>query len=148
MRRTRPERADALAKAGDAAGARALVAALRKTGLPVGIGAEDVATVKFFADNGLASDFWALAFHSLDYPAATMKPRCNNIWCEDPKAAAAYMKTRPEPWVAIRCLAGGALDPAGAYRFARAHGAAVAAIDLLDFRVVETVNGVAKKEAK
>ena len=144
----RPERADALAKAGDAAGARALVASLRKTGLPVGIGAEDVATVKFFAGNGLAPDFWALAFHSLDYPAATMKPRCNNIWCEDPKAAAAYMKTRSEPWVAIRCLAGGALDPAGAYRFARAHGAAVAAIDLLDFRVVETVNGVAKKEAK
>lgn len=104
--------------------------------------------MKFFAGNGLAPDFWALAFHSLDYPAATMKPRCNNIWCEDPKAAAAYMKTRPEPWVAIRCLAGGALDPAGAYRFARAHGAAVTAIDLLDFRVVETVNGVAKKEAK
>ena len=60
----------------------------------------------------------------------------------DPKAAAAYMKTRTEPWVAIRCLAGGAIDPVTAYRFAMDSGATAAAIDLLDYRIVETVNGI------
>jgi len=144
----RPERADALANAGDAAGVTALVAELRKTGLPVGIGAEDVATVRFCFEKGVKPDYWVLAFHSLNYPAATMTVRCNNIWCADPEAAAAYMKTLGQPWVAIRGLAGGAIEPDAAYRFARAHGAAAAAIDLPDYRVVETVNAVMKKNEK
>ena len=71
-----------------------------------------------------------------------MKTRCNNIWCEDPTAAAAYMKTRQEPWVAIRGLAGGAINPPEAYKFAIEGGASAVAIDLLDYRIVETVNGI------
>ena len=145
----RPETADALAKKGDASGLRLMFAELKATGLPAGVGAEDVATVKFCAEQGISPDFWVLAFHSLDYPAATMETRCNNIWCVDPAAAAAYMKTRPEPWVAIRVLAGGAIDPVKAYRFAVDAGAAAVSIDLLDYRIVETVNGlVSPPEAK
>ena len=140
----RPETADAFAKKGDAEGLKAIFGVLKGTKLPVGIGAEDVATVKFCVANGVVPDFWVLAFHSLDYPAARMETRCNNIWCVDPEAAAAYMKTRPEPWVAIRVLAGGAIDPVRAYKFAKDHGAAAVAIDLLDYRIVETVNGIMK----
>ena len=141
----RPEVADALAARKDADGAKSLFAALKATGLPAGVGAEDVATVKFCAESGVTPDFWVLAFHSLDYPAATMETRCNNIWCVDPKAAADYMKTRSEPWVAIRCLAGGAIDPEKAYRFATTNGATAASIDLLDYRIVDTVNAIMKK---
>ena len=140
----RPEIADELARKGDVARLKSLVDALRSTGLPAGVGAEDVETVKFCATNGIAPAYWVLAFHSLDYPAATLKERCNNIWCADPKAVADYMKTRPEPWVAIRCLAGGAIDPVNAYKFATDGGATAAAIDLMDFRIVETVNGIVK----
>ncbi len=138
----RPETTDALAKKGDAEGIKAIFAALKATKLPVGVGAEDVATVKFCVEKGIVPDFWVLAFHSIDYPAARMETRCNNIWCVDPEAAAAYMKTRPEPWVAIRVLAGGAIDPVKAYKFAKDNGAAAVAIDLLDYRIVETVNGI------
>ena len=140
----RPEIADELARKGDVAQLKSLVDALKSTGLPAGVGAEDVETVKFCATNGIAPAYWVLAFHSLDYPAATLKERCNNIWCADPKAVADYMKTRPEPWVAIRCLAGGAIDPVNAYKFATDGGATAAAIDLMDFRIVETVNGIVK----
>ena len=140
----RPETADAFAKKGDAGGLKELFVALKATGLPVGVGAEDVATVKFCVENGIVPDYWVLAYHSLDYPAARMKTRCNNIWCLDPVAAATYMKTRPEPWVAIRGLAGGAIKPEDAYRFAVDGGAAAVAIDLLDYRIVETVNGIVK----
>ena len=142
----RPETADALAKKGDAAGLKALFAALKAVSLPAGIGAEDVNTVRFCVANGIVPDYWVLAFHSLDYPAARMAARCNNIWCLDPEAAAAYMKTRPEPWVAIRCLAGGAIAPDVAYKFAKEHGATASAIDLLDYRIVETVNGIMKRK--
>ena len=138
----RPEIADALARKGDASALRLFFADLKATGLAAGVGAEDVATVKFCVESGIAPDFWVLAYHSLDYPAATLKTRCNNIWCVDPVAAAAYMKTRPEPWVAIRGLAGGAINPEKAYKFAVDGGAAAVAIDLLDYRIVETVNGI------
>ncbi len=138
----RPETADAFAKKGDASGMRLMLAELRATGLPAGVGAEDVATVKFCAEQGIVPDFWVLAYHSLDYPAATLETRCNNIWCVDPAAAAAYMRTRPEPWVAIRVLAGGAIDPVKAYAFAVDAGATAVVIDLLDYRIVETVNGI------
>ena len=144
----RPEVADALAKKGDGAGLKAAFAALRDAKLPVGVGAEDVATVKFCAENGIVPDYWVLAYHSLDYPAATMETKCNSIWCTDPVATAAYMKTRKEPWVAIRGLAGGAIDPAKAYKFAVDGGATAVAIDLLDYRIVETVNGIMKKPTK
>ena len=143
----RPETTDALAKKGDGAGLKAAFAALRDTKLPVGVGAEDVATVKFCVENGIVPDYWVLAYHALDYPAATMETKCNSIWCADPVATAAYMKTRKEPWVAIRGLAGGAIDPAKAYKFAVDGGAAAVAIDLLDYRIVETVNGIMKKPA-
>ena len=102
--------------------------------------------MRFCVDNGIKPDFWVLAFHSTDYPAAKLKTRCNNIWCVDPKAAAEYMKSRPEPWVAIRCMAGGAIDPAAAYRFAMSGGASAAAIDLVDYRIVETVNALTAKD--
>ena len=138
----RPEVADARAKAGDGAGLKARMADLRRTGLPVGLGAESVETVKFAVAQGVLPDYWVVAFHSLDYPAATLKEACNSIWCRDPEGTAAYLKTRPEPWVAIRGLAGGAIAPETAYRFAREHGAAAVAIDLLDYRVVETVNAL------
>ncbi|MBR4654585.1 MAG: DoxX family protein [Kiritimatiellae bacterium] len=138
----RPQVVDELARKGDAAKISALFTDLKATGLPVGIGAEDVATVRFCVEKGIVPAYWVLAFHSLDYPAATMAQRCNNIWCTDPKAAAAYMKTRSEPWIAIRCLAGGAFDPPKAYKYARDNGATAAAIDLLDYRIVETVNGI------
>ena len=138
----RPEVADELARKGDTNGVQKLFAELKSASLPVGIGAEDVATVKFCAENGVLPDYWVLAFHSLDYAAARMETKCNNIWCADPKAAAAYMKTRKEPWVAVRGLAGGAIDPVKAYKFAKDNGAAAVAIDLLDYRIVETVNGI------
>ena len=138
----RPDVADALVRKGDTNGIQKLFAELKATSLPVGVGAEDVSTVKFCAENGVVPAYWVLAFHSLDYPAARMETKCDNIWCADPKAAADYMKTRKEPWVAVRGLAGGALDPVKTYKFAKDNGATAVALDLLDYRIVETVNGI------
>ena len=139
---TRPELTDELAKKGDVRALKALFDALKATGLVTGVGAENVETVRFCVSNGLIPDYWVLAFHSLDYPAATMKTRCNNIWCERPAEVAAYMKTRREPWVSIRGLAGGGIEPKAAFAYANANGVSVVALDLLDFRIVDTVNDV------
>ena len=136
----RPEVADALARKGDDSALRLLFADLKATGLAVGVGAEDVATVKFCAASGIVPDFWVLAYHSLDYPAATLKTRCNNIWCVDPVAAAAYMKTRPEPWIAFKVLGAGIEHPREAFPVAYKGGADFICCGMYDYQVVEDVN--------
>ena len=68
------------------AGLTALFAALRQTGLPVGLGAESLETVRFAVEKGIVPDYWVVAFLSLDYPAATLKVAHNSIWCRDPEA--------------------------------------------------------------
>ena len=136
----RPELTDALVKKGDKAALGALFRALKETGLPVGIGSEDVASVKACVADGLVPDYWVLAFHSHKYQAADLGPGYNNMWCVDPEGTAAYMKTRKEPWVSIRGLAGGGINPIDACRFAYANGVGAVALDLLDFRVVDSVN--------
>lgn len=144
----RPEATDRLARAGDAAALKALVGAFRATGLPVGVGAEDVATVKFCVENGVLPDYWVLAFHSLAYPAAELGPGFNNLWCVDPEGTAAYMKSRPEPWVSIRGLAGGGIQPYDACKFAYDRGVGTVALNLLDFQVVDAVNAAMKALGK
>ena len=140
----RPEQTDALVKKNDRAALEALFKALKMAGLPVGVGAEDVASVKFCVERGLVPDFWVLAFHSLAYPAAELGPGFNNLWCVDPEGTAAYMKSRPEPWVSIRGLAGGGIQPYDACKFAYGRGVGAVALNLLDFQVVEAVNAAMK----
>jgi len=144
----RHETIDELVRKGDAEQIKHLFADFKATGLPVGIGTEDLASVKFCVEHEVTPAFWVIAFHSLNYPAATMEKRCENIWCQDPEAVSAYMKTRKEPWVAVRGLAGGAIGPIAAYKFAKNCGATAVAIDLLDYRIVETVNGITAAETK
>lgn len=136
----RPELVDVLVRKDDRAALAALFAALRATGLPVGIGSEDVASVKYCVKSGLVPDYWVLAFHSHKYQAADLGPGFNNMWCADPEGTAAYMKTRKEPWVSIRGLAGGGILPIDACRFAYANGVGAVALDLLDFRIADSVN--------
>ena len=144
----RPELTDSLVKKGDRAALEALFKTLRMSGLPVGIGAEDVASVKFCVENGFQPDFWVLAFHSHQYASADMGPGHNTMWCVDPEGTAAYMKTRPEPWVSIRGLAGGGIMPFNACKFAYDRGVEIVALDLLDFRVVDSVNDAMKALGK
>ncbi len=144
----RPEIADALAKKGDDAALKNAFAALGECGLPVGFGAEDVATVEKVVKLGLKPAFWVVAFHSIDYPAARIGIGHNNIWCVDPKRTESVMKTLEAPWVSIRGLAGGYFEPDRAFEFARKRGVKVVAIDLLEFRIIETVNKISAKLAK
>lgn len=144
----RPELTDALVKKNDRAALEALFKALKMAGLPVGVGAEDVASVKFCVERGLVPDFWVLAFHSLAYPAAELGPGFNNLWCVDPEGTAAYMKSRSEPWVSIRGLAGGGIQPYDACKFAYGRGVGAVALNLLDFQVVEAVNAAMKALGK
>lgn len=116
---------------------------IRKHGVPGGIGAHKLATVKACVDAGLKPDYWVKTLHRIDYWSARPEDGMNskdNSWCEDPDAVIAYMRDLPEPWIAFKVLAAGALHPKVAFRYAFENGADVICVGMYDFQVVENVN--------
>ncbi len=118
---------------------------IRKMGVPAGIGAHRLDTVRACVEAGLRPDYWVKTLHRLDYWSARpeeapgVNPRDNN-WCEEPDAVVAYMRERPEPWIAFKVLAAGAIHPKVAFRYAFENGADIICVGMYDFQVVENVN--------
>ncbi|MFH1070404.1 MAG: DoxX family membrane protein, partial [Candidatus Glassbacteria bacterium] len=84
---------------------------IRQNGLPAGVGAHMLDTVKACVDLGIQPDFWVKTLHHTDYWSATPTDEHDNIWCTDPDETVAYMETLPQPWIAYKILAAGAIEP-------------------------------------
>ncbi len=127
---------------------------MRKLGVPVGIGAHAFSTLKFCVEHDLIPDFWMKTFHPGGYwsenktpndagegePGSEKKGWRDNNWCRDPKALAEWFENRPEPWIAFKTMAAGAVHPRQAIPFVFNGGADAACMGMFDFQVVEDVN--------
>lgn len=132
--------ADELVKAGNFDAIARGLERIRKNGLPAGIGAHKLSTVQACVERGLRGDFWMKTLHRTNYWSAASRTECDNIWCDDPAATAAYMRTLSEPWIAFKVLAAGAIHPKDAFRFAFESGADFICVGMYDFQMVEDVN--------
>lgn len=127
---------------------------MRKLGVPVGIGAHAFGTLKFCVEHDLIPDFWMKTFHPGGYWSAQKTPNDagegepgseklgwrDNNWCRDPDALSAWFEKRPEPWIAFKTMAAGAVHPRRAIPFVFNGGADAACLGMFDFQVVEDVN--------
>ncbi|MHC4251968.1 MAG: hypothetical protein ACYS9X_22850 [Planctomycetota bacterium] len=111
-----------------------------QNGLPAGIGAHSIDTVKGCVKAGLEPDFWMKTLHHHNYWSAKPKQRHDNVWCYDPAETIAYMRTLEQPWIAFKCLAAGAIDPRDGFPYAFANGADFICVGMYDFQLVEDVN--------
>jgi hypothetical protein len=68
------------------------------------------------------------------------EPENDNIWCTNPEDTIAYMHQLPEPWIAFKILAAGALDPKPSFQYAFESGADFICVGMYDFQVVDDVN--------
>lgn len=135
---------------------------MRKLGVPVGIGAHAFSTLKFCVEHDLIPDFWMKTFHPGGYWSAQKSPQDagegepgsrekgwhDNNWCRDPKALSEWFESRPEPWIAFKTMAAGAVHPSKAIPFVFNGGADAACMGMFDFQVVEDVNLATKYFAK
>jgi hypothetical protein len=113
----------------------------RKNDLPAGIAAHRLETLQGCVAEGLLPDFWMKTFHSHQYWSA--KPgeaERDNIFCRDPQETIDFMADRPEPWIAFKVLAAGAVKPQDGFRFAFEGGADFICIGMYDFQIVDDVN--------
>lgn len=134
---------DSWAKAGEAKKFEETLAAMRKLGVPAGIGAHKLETVKFCVEHGIIPDFWMKTLHHTNYWSARPSEGFNakdNVFCVDPNEVIAYMEKLEQPWIAFKTLAAGAIYPKEAFPFAFKNGADFICVGMYDFQVVEDVN--------
>ena len=114
---------------------------IRAEGYPAGIGAHRVEACKMCIELGIVPDFWMLTYHHLGYWSAVPgREERDNVFCRRPEETAEFMAGRPEPWIAFKTLAAGALKPQDGFRFAFEGGADFICVGMYDFQVVDDVN--------
>jgi uncharacterized membrane protein YphA (DoxX/SURF4 family) len=113
---------------------------IRANGLPAGIGGHKLQTIRASVEKGLQPDFWMKTLHRSNYWSAIPHEEHDNTWCENAEETAAFMRGLPEPWIAFKILAAGALDPKDAFRYAFQSGADFICVGMYDFQIVDDVN--------
>ena len=124
---------------------------IKQNGLPAGIGAHRLNTVKACVDFGLDPDFWMKTLHvksylnvkhELDTTRITNNEEVmyQNVFCEEIDETIAYMATLKQPWIAFKILAAGAIDPEIGFRHAFESGADFICVGMYDFQVVDDAN--------
>jgi len=110
---------------------------IKEQGIPGGLGAHLLDTVKACVNGGLKPDFWVKTLHRTTYWSANIQPENDNIWCRNPEETIEYMKTLETPWIAFKVLAAGAYHPRDSFKFVFESGADFACVGMFDFQVIE-----------
>jgi uncharacterized membrane protein YphA (DoxX/SURF4 family) len=113
---------------------------IRDNGVSVGIGAHHLETLVACVEAGLVPDYWMKTMHHHGYWSARHPEWHDNMYCNNPEETAAWMRERPEPWIAFKTMAAGAIHPKEAFRFAFENGADFVCAGMYDFQMVEDVN--------
>lgn len=118
----------------------------RRNGLPAGIGAHMIETIKGAVEYGLKPDFWVKTLHHHNYwsagPTTDMKDRNwnDNCFCPKPEETIAFMEQLEEPWIAFKVLAAGSISPEDGFNYAFKHGADFICVGMYDFQMIEDTN--------
>jgi uncharacterized membrane protein YphA (DoxX/SURF4 family) len=113
---------------------------IRQNGLPVGIGAHKIGTIKKCVEAGLDHDFWMKTLHTHDYWSAKHPTWHDNMYCYDPEETINYMESLEKPWIAFKTLAAGAIRPQEAFEYSFRQGADFLCVGMYDFQIIEDVN--------
>ena len=134
------ETADHYMKAGQPDRLEKVIDLVRARNVIVGIGAHRLETLQGCVAAGLVPDFWMKTMHHHDYWSARHPEEHDNMYCHTPVETAAWMRGRPEPWIAFKTMAAGAIHPKQAFRYAYENGADFVCAGMYDFQMVEDVN--------
>ena len=133
------------------------VEAMRKSGLPSGLGAHSIETPKACEKAGIRPDFYMKTYHPDDYWSATPREKriefnvdsrnptnYDNIWDIKPEVTREVMAGIKCPWIAFKVLAAGAIQAERGFRFAFQGGADFVCVGMFDFYVADNAALVKK----
>ncbi len=127
---------------------------IKELGVPGGLGAHELETVKACVKAGFEPDYWVKTIHPENYWSATPKENRkefdvigqqtndhdgyhDNMYCRNPKETIEYMKGLKQPWIAFKILAAGAVHPREGFKYAFEAGADFICVGMFDFQVRE-----------
>jgi uncharacterized membrane protein YphA (DoxX/SURF4 family) len=113
---------------------------IRQRKVIVGIGAHEIDTVKACVEAGFQPDFWMKTLHHHGYWSAKHPEWHDNMFCTKLDETIAYMKELPQPWIAFKTMAAGAILPKDGFRFAFENGADFVCAGMYDFQMVDDAN--------
>ena len=126
---------------------------VRKNNVPVGIGAHFLETCKGIVKHGILPDFWMKTFHTNKHYSAQYGvggvfeskefgrvERAKGSYCPNEEEVRKFMADRPEPWIAFKILAAGAIHPRDGFRFAFEGGADFICVGIYDFQMIDDAN--------
>ena len=141
--------ADMLAKAGKVDDIAWALERIKKGGIPAGIGAHELETIKACTAKGLVPDFWMKTLHKTSYWSARIDHErkntldeefADNIFCQNPDETVAFMNNLEQPWIAYKIMAAGAIKPQDAFQWAFEQGADFICVGMFDFQMIDNVN--------
>ena len=112
---------------------------IKEQGIPGGMGAHLLSTVKACVKAGLKPDYWVKTLHPGKYWSAKIHPENDNIWSKTPKETIEFMEKLDTPWIAYKVLAAGAIHPRDGFKYAFENGADFLCVGMFDFQVIEDV---------
>jgi uncharacterized membrane protein YphA (DoxX/SURF4 family) len=113
---------------------------IRSAGIPAGIGAHQIETIKKAVDQGFKPDFWMKTLHHQNYWSAQHPVWHDNKYCFNTEETIRYMKELAQPWIAFKVMAAGAILPEDGFRFAFENGADFVCAGMYDFQIVQDTN--------
>ena len=113
---------------------------VKENGLPIGIGAHKIQTIKKCVELGMEHDFWMKTLHTHDYWSAKHPTWHDNMYCYDPEETIRYMEGLEKPWIAFKTLAAGAIKPEEAFPYSFNQGADFICAGMYDFQIIDDVN--------
>ena len=134
------ETADYYISQGNPGAIEGVIRLIQDAGIPHGIGAHRIETVKACVDAGFNPDFWMKTLHHHNYWSARHSEWHDNMYCFNPEETIRYMGSLPQPFIAFKVMAAGAIRPADAFRYAFENGADFVCAGMYDFQMVEDVN--------
>ena len=113
---------------------------IRDNNVILGIGAHHIETIEACVDAGYDPDFWMKTLHHHDYWSAKHEEWHDNKYCFNPERTIEYMESLPQPWIAFKTMAAGAIHPREAFKYAFEKGADFICAGMYDFQMVEDAN--------
>jgi hypothetical protein len=113
------------------------VEAAKDVGLPAGVGAHRLETIKCCEENDIAADYYIKTLHSADYPSVNIG--YDNRWSYTPEETIEFMKGVKKPWIAFKVMAAGAISPRDGFTHAFQNGADFCLAGMFDYEIVENV---------
>ena len=117
-----------------------IIQLLEDNNVIVGIGAHRIETIQACVEHGFNPAFWMKTLHDHNYWSAKHPQWHDNIYCFNPSKTIVYMESLPQPWIAFKVMAAGAIQPKRAFQYAFENGADFICAGMYDFQMVEDVN--------